>query len=294
MEKQSFVIERVYEAPVSNVWKAITQVGFLKQWYYDLPEFRPEVGFEFRFESNGQCEVGKIHLCKITEVVKEKKLAYTWRWEGYEGSSLVSMELEGQGRKTKLRLKHEGLETFAAELLEKKDIAGGWTWLIGTSLDNFLQRPLDYRASITVAVTPREAFDGINRVSEWWTKNLDGSSAEPGDVFTLNFGDTFVTMKIVESVPERKVVWQVTDCFLHFIQDKREWLDTKVVFELAPEKDGTTILMTHEGLTPQVECYDNCEKGWDFYVRHSLRQLLTEKKGMPDTSGAARKEVLNS
>src|ERR1700738_4962904 len=93
-----FIIERVYEAPASNVWKAITQPELLKQWYFDVPEFKPEPGFEFSFEGSGSCERPNTHLCRVTEVIAGKKLSYTWRYEGYEGDSLVTFELFAEGK----------------------------------------------------------------------------------------------------------------------------------------------------------------------------------------------------
>jgi uncharacterized protein YndB with AHSA1/START domain len=141
MEKQSFVIERTFDAPVSNVWRAITEVDLIRQWFWHLSGFRPEVGFAFRFESQ-PCKGANIHLCMVTEVVVRKKLAYTWRYEGYPGDSLVCFELFEEGKSTKLRMTHTGLETFpfnTAPLMEKKDFAGGWTLLIGTALKDLLE-----------------------------------------------------------------------------------------------------------------------------------------------------------
>lgn len=139
MEAQPLVYERVFDAPASNVWKAITQKEFISQWYFELPEFEPVVGFEFSFESL-PCTEANIHLCKVTEVIAGKKLSYTWKYKGYEGDSLVTFEIFEEGRKkTRLRLTHTGLETFPRDIILKKNISGGWAFLIGTSLENFLQ-----------------------------------------------------------------------------------------------------------------------------------------------------------
>ena len=84
-------------------------------------------------------------------------------------------------------------------------------------------------------------------------------------------------------IPDKKIVWQVTDCNLHWLKGKKEWNDTKVVWEVSPENKSTTrIRMTHSGLVPGIECYDDGKKGWDFFVGESLRKLLTENKGLPD------------
>jgi hypothetical protein len=83
-------------------------------------------------------------------------------------------------------------------------------------------------------------------------------------------------------VPGKKVVWQVKDCNLHWINDKKEWKDTSVVWEASSNNGATRVKMTHAGLVPGVECYDNCKGGWDFFVGESLSKLLNENKGLPD------------
>jgi hypothetical protein len=148
----------------------------------------------------------------------------------------------------------------------------------------------NYHCSITANVTAKEAFEGINNVSEWWTKNLEGASQNLDDVFTVRFGKTFVTFKIVEAVPDKKVVWECTDCYLDWLNDKTEWKGTKLVWEVSTQDNATQIDMTHMGLVPEIECYDNCVKGWDFYVKQSLFKLLTEHKGLPETPKNAREE----
>jgi hypothetical protein len=62
----------------------------------------------------------------------------------------------------------------------------------------------DYTLSIAVDVTAEEAFKGINHVSGWWTENLEGSSQKTDDVFTVHFGETFITSKVVELIPGKK------------------------------------------------------------------------------------------
>ena len=141
----------------------------------------------------------------------------------------------------------------------------------------------DYTASITVGATAHEAFESINSVSKWWTENLEGSSQKQGDEFTVRFDDVHVsTQKLVEVVPDKKVVWLVTGSQLNFVKDKQEWTNTKISFEIA-EKDGKTqINFTHIGLIPGIECYNGCTNAWSQYIKGSLFKLLTEGKGMPE------------
>jgi uncharacterized protein YndB with AHSA1/START domain len=89
---EAIILERTFNAPVARVWKALTDVDQVRQWYFDLKEFKPQVGFEFEFivEHEGN---SYHHLCRVTDVVPEKKIAYTWRYKGEPGDSLVTFEL---------------------------------------------------------------------------------------------------------------------------------------------------------------------------------------------------------
>jgi len=83
-------------------------------------------------------------------------------------------------------------------------------------------------------------------------------------------------------IPGSKVVWHVTDCYLPFQEDKTEWKNTDVVFEIEENGEATKINFTHIGLVPQAECYQNCVKGWNQYFNGSLLNLLTTGKGQPN------------
>jgi len=139
----------------------------------------------------------------------------------------------------------------------------------------------DYRCHIEAPVNPETALNGIASVQQWWAKNFEGSAARPGDVFTVRFGPTYVTFTVEELIPDRKVVWQVTDCYLPWLQDKTEWNNTKCVWELALSGGATQINFTHVGLAPEVECYEDCRKGWDQHIKGSLLSLLVNGNGMP-------------
>ena len=136
-----FTIERTYNAPAAKVWQAITSKEQMKQWYFDIPEFKPEVGFEFQFAGQGSEGQKYLHLCRITEVIPEKKLSHTWRYDGFPGMSTVTFELFAEGDQTRLKLTHEGLETMAANGPDfaRESFTKGWTHIIGKSLKEFLE-----------------------------------------------------------------------------------------------------------------------------------------------------------
>ncbi len=142
MEKKNepFVIERIFNASVEKVWKAITDNNEMKKWYFDIAEFKLQIGFEFRFVA-GSNEKQWLHICKITEIDQQKKLTYSWRYDGYAGVSYVTFELFPEGSKTRLKLTHSDLESFPQDVpeLKKENFAEGWNYIVGTSLKEYLE-----------------------------------------------------------------------------------------------------------------------------------------------------------
>ena len=140
MNNEPFVIERTYNAPIEKVWEALTNNDQMKQWYFQLADFKPEVGFEFEFWGGSEAK-SYLHKCKVTQVIPGKKIAYTWRYDGYEGNSEVSFELFDEGAQTRLKLTHTGLETFPKEKdFAPESFAAGWTYITGTSLKEFVEK----------------------------------------------------------------------------------------------------------------------------------------------------------
>jgi uncharacterized protein YndB with AHSA1/START domain len=134
------VLERTFNAPVTRMWKALTDVDQMREWYFDLKAFKPEVGFEFGFvvEHEGNTHD---HRCRITEVIPQKKIAYTWRYHGHDGESLVTFELFAEGEKTRLKLTHEGLDTFPKTgAFARENFEKGWAQIIGSELKQFVEK----------------------------------------------------------------------------------------------------------------------------------------------------------
>ncbi|MGC4059010.1 MAG: SRPBCC domain-containing protein [Chitinophagaceae bacterium] len=97
MSDQLLIVERLLPASLERVWRALTNKEEMKKWYFALSEFIPEPGFRFSFTGGPEDGTQYVHLCEITEVVPEQKLTYSWRYEGYDGISYVTFELEEQG-----------------------------------------------------------------------------------------------------------------------------------------------------------------------------------------------------
>ena len=140
MESKPIVVETTVNAPASRIWHAITDKEAMKSWYFDMPAFSPEVGnkFEFTGENDGR---KYYHLCTVKEVIPNKKLSHSWRYDGYEGDSLVTWELNEAGDQTRVKLTHEGLETFPPiPDFARNNFVEGWTYILNKSLKEFVEK----------------------------------------------------------------------------------------------------------------------------------------------------------
>ena len=135
----------------------------------------------------------------------------------------------------------------------------------------------NYTASIEVRKSPKNVFNHISDVSKWWSKDFEGSSTRLNDEFVIRHSDIhYSNQKLIEVIPDKKVVWLVTDSKLNWIEkDKYEWTNTKMVFEITPKADKTVLQFTHEGLVPEKECYAMCEQGWNMGIKDWLFSFIT-------------------
>ncbi len=141
-----------------------------------------------------------------------------------------------------------------------------------------------YTTAFTVDKTPHEVFAAINNVRGWWSGDIDGNTEQLGSEFTYRYEDVHLSkQKITESVPGKRVAWEVLDGYLNLVEDKTEWKGTVITFDIASNSGKTEVRFTHEGLVPQFECFDSCSNAWSFYINGSLRDLITTGKGEPNT-----------
>lgn len=139
----------------------------------------------------------------------------------------------------------------------------------------------NFNCSITAKISPEEAIKKINNVPEWWGVNFSGSAEKQGDEFVITMGgDSFFNVRVTELVPGKRVVWLVTDCNMPWYNDKKEWANNKLIFDLKENNGETELSFTHEGLTRDVECYADCEPGWTHWIKTSLFSYFTTGKGI--------------
>jgi uncharacterized protein YndB with AHSA1/START domain len=212
LAKVPVVVERVFDAPVAAVWKAITDAEQMRQWSFrQLESFRAEVGFQTQFtvRKNGK---DYLHVWRVTEVVPGRKLAYLWSYGGFPGESLVTFELVADGDRARLTLTHERLETFQPEThpeLARGNFLKGWTTLIGSSLAAFVEGAAPsggpWFIFTRVFDAPRElvfkAWTERERLREWWGPK--GFAIEPGKLELRPGGAFHYRMR----APDGREIW---------------------------------------------------------------------------------------
>src|SRR5580765_4134347 len=100
----------------------------------------------------------------------------------------------------------------------------------------------DFTSSITAKISADEAIKKISNVPEWWGVSFTGNAKNKNDEFIIKMGGvSFFNFTVTELVPGKRVVWLVTDCNMPWYSDKKEWADTRLIFDLH-EQDGITEL----------------------------------------------------
>jgi uncharacterized protein YndB with AHSA1/START domain len=128
--------------------------------------------------------------------------------------------------------------------------------------------------------TDFNSMNRIGKIPEWWGVSFSGQAEKQDDKFVVKMGgDSFFDFTLREFVPGKRLVWEVTDCHMPWFTDKKEWTNTKLIFDLIENAGVTTLSFTHKGLTPDIECYKACEKGWTHWIRTSMLSYFVTGKG---------------
>jgi hypothetical protein len=79
----------------------------------------------------------------------------------------------------------------------------------------------------------------------------------------------------------RSPQWTVNEC--SFLPD---WVGTRPTFTITPvDRDASELQFRHHGLTPELDCIEQCTRGWDHFLE-SLREYVEVGRGMPRGSSA--------
>ena len=140
-----------------------------------------------------------------------------------------------------------------------------------------------FTSTFLVDQDPDTAFTAINNVRGWWSGDIEGDTDKLGGEFTYRYEDVhYSKQRITEFVPNERVVWQVVDSSLSFVENKTEWNGTEISFDVSRSGDQTEVCFTHHGLVPAYECFEACSGAWSYYMKESLRQFISSGQGAPN------------
>jgi hypothetical protein len=155
----------------------------------------------------------------------------------------------------------------------------------------------NFSTVIEVSQSPEEVFSCISNVPKWWSKDYQGDSKHLNDEFIIHHPmQHHSKQRLVEVIPNKKIVWLITESTLYWLQgNKEEWKNTRIIFDIESANEGTILHFTHEGLTPDKECFSMCEKGWSIVINEWLHHFITHGAESPEMNRAAqiRNDILD-
>lgn len=157
-----------------------------------------------------------------------------------------------------------------------------------------LEENHSFTTSITVDQTPHIVFEAVTNVRGWWSETITGNTIKLNDEFEFEVKDVhYSKQRLIEVIPDKRVVWLVTEANMTFIEDHDEWKGTKVIFDITNDRAKTKLTFIHEGLVPTIACYKACMPAWTQYIEHSLKQLIETGLGDPNLEGRTIDKPVN-
>jgi uncharacterized protein YndB with AHSA1/START domain len=262
----------------------------------DLSKWWPEKfeGENIKLDTEFVFKTGDSHYSKnkVIEFVPDKKVVWVTtesirKTDNYDwtGTKFI-FELTPKGNSTLLKFTYDGvvLESESDRLIQICDMTIKeffYNFITNGRSDRMIQK--DFSASIELEKSSEDVFKAITHdVAKWWgSGDLKGDTTKLNDEFVVHHpGAHYSKQQLVELIPDKKVVWLVTESELSWLKDTSEWTGTRMIFELTPEGNKTQLRFTHEGLVPEKECYDRCAQGWEMVIKEWLVNFITDGKAI--------------
>jgi hypothetical protein len=281
------MINKKYSAAIEvskSPREAFDHVVQLSEWWPE--EF---VGEKIKLNTAFIFRIGNEHFSenKVIEFEPDEKLTWLttksfrktddFDWSGTK----MSIGLTPNGDKTVITFTYDGVVLKD----EQQRLAEICDYCIKDRLYNFIE---GFSTAIEVSTSPQVVFNCITDVKNYWSKDFEGSSKKLNDEFIIHHpGQHYSRQKLVEVIPDQKIVWLVTESRLDWLQkDKQEWTNSKMIFQITPAANKTILHFTHEGLVPEKECYGMCQKGWSMIIKDWLFYFISYGTESPEMTKA--------
>ncbi len=138
------ILTEYYDAPIARLWNSLTVLEEMQQWYFkEIEQFKPIEGFATQFTFGTE---GKLFTTnwKITQLIPNELIRYTWNYVHYKGDSEVCFTLSEEEGKTKLLFEVTIIEDFPCDkqVFTRESALVGWKYVLGEALRNYLDGEL--------------------------------------------------------------------------------------------------------------------------------------------------------
>jgi len=289
---KTLTVKKILNAPRELVWDVWTKPAHMVHWWG--PVGFTTTGGPMDLKAGGHWDFimhgpdGRDYPNRIVflEVVKPVQLVYkhTGDADTEPVDFHVTVSLEADGHQTKLTI--QSVFTSAEELERvnrKYGAIQGTTDTAGRLEEYLVNMKTGLQVAVTMNMPVKNVFTALTaNISQWWTAAFEGEAANTNDHFTVRFGNTYKTFLVEEIIPGKKIIWKCTDAFIDApsVNNKNEWLGTKIIWELNQSGSSTHVNMIHYGLTPLLDCYEICEQGWAQFIK-SLQHFVQTGTGNP-------------
>lgn len=126
------------------------------------------------------------------------------------------------------------------------------------------------------STSPNDTYKALTTcegLSAWWTDDTKGENKVGGVVRFRFGGNGGFDMKVLALDPGKHILWEVID-------GPKEWVGTKICWDLRKEEDYTVVLFKHQGWKEPVEFMHQCSTKWAVFLM-SLKSLIGTGRGAP-------------
>ena len=137
---EAVIVTETFTLPIAKVWNAISELEEMKVWFFEnIPTFEAKEGFETTFTVQVEDRIYP-HVWKLTKVIPLQSITYDWRYEGYNGVSVVTFDLIEIEHQTTLTVTATVIEDFADDIPEfkRESCLAGWNYFIKNRLKEYL------------------------------------------------------------------------------------------------------------------------------------------------------------
>lgn len=141
-----------------------------------------------------------------------------------------------------------------------------------------------FTQTFTVPTRPHETFDAVANPAAWWNELIEGRADRVGDVFGFEVPDLHrARFEVIEANPHA-LAWKVIPFGDEHPTELEDWIGTVVRFQFIADPQGTRVTFTHQGLSPQLECYAMCSRAWAYHLQAGLQAMLSGGRAHPVTA----------